>query len=82
MLNLYNQEIFDVDTLVQQAQLFIGKDKALFDDFKDILGWYPKVGFTMELPSTSSTILKKPFLYHCKPVKDSPSYRKVPKEVR
>jgi paired amphipathic helix protein Sin3a len=74
-LNLYTQQIFDLNTLVDQVSIFIGNNKELFEWFKSIVGYEPK-----EHPIDKPTnALQKPDLVHCKTTHESPSYRCVPK---
>lgn len=76
-LNLYTQQIFDLNTLVDQIGIFIGNNKELFDWFKSIVGYEPK-DHPIEKPANP---LPKPDLAHCKTTHESPSYRCVPKAV-
>ncbi|KAM0754468.1 hypothetical protein T439DRAFT_345411 [Meredithblackwellia eburnea MCA 4105] len=39
LLNLYTQEIVDLPSLVGRAYLFIGQDRALWREFRDLVGW-------------------------------------------
>ncbi|GAA5892975.1 hypothetical protein JCM8208_004141 [Rhodotorula glutinis] len=41
LLNLFTQEIIDVQTLLSKSLLFIGGDEALVQGFKDLVGWDP-----------------------------------------
>ncbi|KAF1800657.1 hypothetical protein FB192DRAFT_1327944 [Mucor lusitanicus] len=74
-LNLYTQQILDLNTLVEQVGIFIGNNKELFDWFKSIVGYEPK-DHPIEKPTNP---IPKPDLAHCKTTADSPSYRCVPK---
>lgn len=76
-LNLYTQQILDLNTLVEQVGIFIGNNKELFDWFKSIVGYEPK-DHPIEKPTNP---IPKPDLAHCKTTIDSPSYRCVPKNV-
>lgn len=76
-LNLYTQQIVDMDTLIVQLKGFFGTNKELFDAFKQAIGYDP-VQHPIEKPNVSAP---KPDLLTCKSVKASPSYREVPKEV-
>ncbi|KAI8976142.1 hypothetical protein BDB01DRAFT_853430 [Pilobolus umbonatus] len=75
-LNLYTQQIVDLNTLVEQVGIFIGNNKELFDWFKSIVGYEPKE-HPIEKPLNP---IPKPDLAHCKATVDSPSYRCVPKD--
>lgn len=76
-LNLYTQQIIDMDLLMEQVEVFIGSNKELFDWFKSVLGYEPK-----EHPiRCPERIIPKPDLMHCEPISESPSYRLVPVEV-
>ncbi|CAO3621024.1 unnamed protein product [Cunninghamella blakesleeana] len=75
-LNLYTQQIIDMDLLMEQVEVFIGSNKELFDWFKSVLGYEPK-----EHPiRCPERIIPKPDLMHCEPISESPSYRLVPVE--
>ncbi|GAN07470.1 sin3 protein [Mucor ambiguus] len=74
-LNLYTQQILDLNTLVEQVGIFIGNNKELFDWFKSIVGYEPR-DHPIEKPVNP---IPKPDLAHCKTTADSPSYRCVPK---
>lgn len=76
-LNLYTQQILDLNTLVEQVGIFIGNNKELFDWFKSIVGYEPK-DHPIDKPTNP---IPKPDLAHCKTTADSPSYRCVPKNV-
>ncbi|CEP19155.1 hypothetical protein [Parasitella parasitica] len=76
LLNLYTQEIVDMDTLVTQVKGFLGSNKELLDAFKCTIGYEPKEP-AIEKPAVSAP---KPDLNKCDAVKDSPSYRIVSKE--
>ncbi|GAA5851400.1 hypothetical protein JCM9279_001054, partial [Rhodotorula babjevae] len=41
LLNLFTQEIVDVQTLLSKSLLFIGGDEHLVQGFKDLVGWDP-----------------------------------------
>ncbi|KAI9254321.1 hypothetical protein EDC94DRAFT_238533 [Helicostylum pulchrum] len=74
-LNLYTQQILDLDSLIDQVSIFIGNNKELFDWFKSIVGYEPKE-HPIEKPLHP---LPKPDLAHCKTTDQSPSYRCVPR---
>lgn len=74
-LNLYTQQILDMNGLVEQVSIFIGNNKELFDWFKSIVGYEPK-DHPIEKPAHP---LPKPDLVTCKTIEGSPSYRCVPK---
>lgn len=76
LLNLYTQEIVDIDTLVAQVKGFLGNNKELMDAFKYVIGYEPKAP-AIERPAVSAA---KPDLNKCDAVEDSPSYRVVSKE--
>ncbi|KAI8645248.1 hypothetical protein BD408DRAFT_412043 [Parasitella parasitica] len=76
LLNLYTQEIVDMDTLVTQVKGFLGNRKELMDAFKYTIGYESKEP-AIEKPAVSAP---KPDLNKCDAVKDSPSYRIVSKE--
>lgn len=76
LLNLYTQEIVDIDTLVAQVKGFLGNNKELMDTFKYVIGYEPKAP-AIERPAVSAA---KPDLNKCDAVEDSPSYRVVSKE--
>lgn len=76
-LNLYTQQIFDLDTLVDQVHIFIGNNKELYDWFKSIVGYEPKE-HPIEKPVPH---VPKPDLAHCKATAESPSYRIIPQNV-
>ncbi|CAO3596649.1 unnamed protein product [Absidia cylindrospora] len=73
-LNLYTQQIVDLDLLMDQVETFIGSNKELFDWFKSVLGYESKEHLVRR-PARS---LPKPDLMHCATVPDSPSYRLAP----
>ncbi|PHZ11183.1 uncharacterized protein RHIMIDRAFT_238626 [Rhizopus microsporus ATCC 52813] len=78
-LNLYTQQIVDMDTLVDQVSIFIGNNQELFEWFKNMIGYEPREK-PIEKPTT---IIPKPDLNLCKTTgnpHESPSYRIVPKE--
>ncbi|KAL0079587.1 hypothetical protein F4703DRAFT_1741573 [Phycomyces blakesleeanus] len=74
-LNLYSQQIVDMNTLIDQVQVFLGNNKKLFDAFKSMVGYEP-TGRIITIPPT---VIPKPDIMHCKTVEISPSYRAVPK---
>ncbi|KAI7878718.1 uncharacterized protein EV154DRAFT_524921 [Mucor mucedo] len=74
-LNLYTQQILDLNGLVEQVAIFIGNNKELFDWFKSSVGYEPQE-HPIEKPTHP---LPKPDLAHCKTTDQSPSYRCVPK---
>ncbi|OAD81320.1 hypothetical protein PHYBLDRAFT_161933 [Phycomyces blakesleeanus NRRL 1555(-)] len=74
-LNLYSQQIVDMNTLIDQVQVFLGNNKKLFDAFKSMVGYEP-TGRILTIPPT---VIPKPDIMHCKTVEISPSYRAVPK---
>ncbi|GAN05808.1 paired amphipathic helix protein Sin3a isoform 1 [Mucor ambiguus] len=76
LLNLYTQEILDIDTLVVQVKSFLGNSNELMDAFKYVIGYEPKAP-AIEKPAVSAA---KPDLNKCDAVEDSPSYRVVSKE--
>lgn len=76
-LNLYTQQIVDMDLLIVQLKAFLGNNKELFDAFKQAIGYDPKE-HPIERPTLSAV---KPDLIACATVASSPSYRVVPKEV-
>lgn len=76
-LNLYTQQILDLNGLVDQVAIFIGNNKELFDWFKSIVGYEPQE-HPIEKPTHP---LPKPDLAHCKTTDQSPSYRCLPKNV-
>lgn len=76
-LNLYTQQIVDMDLLIVQLKAFLGNNKELFDAFKQAIGYDPKE-HPIERPALSAV---KPDLIVCSTVAASPSYRVVPKEV-
>lgn len=76
LLNLYTQEIVDMDTLVAQVKGFLGNNKELMDNFKYTIGYEPKQPL-IEKPAVSAA---KPDLNKCDAVKDSPSYRTVSRD--
>ncbi|CAO3597100.1 unnamed protein product [Absidia cylindrospora] len=73
-LNLYTQQIVDLDLLMEQVEVFIGSNRELFDWFKSVLGYESKE-HPIRRPVRS---LPKPDLMHCATVADSPSYRLAP----
>lgn len=75
-LNLYTQQIVDMDLLIVQLKAFLGNNKELFDAFKQAIGYDPKE-HPIERPTLSAL---KPDLIACATVASSPSYRVVPKE--
>ncbi|CAO3640847.1 unnamed protein product [Mucor hiemalis] len=75
-LNLYTQQIVDMDLLIVQLKAFLGNNKELFDAFKQAIGYDPKE-HPIERPALSAV---KPDLIVCSTVAASPSYRVVPKE--
>ena len=77
-LNLYTQQILDMDLLIVQLKPFLGNNKDLFLAFKQAIGYDPKE-YPIERPALSAV---KPDLMVCKTIASSPSYRLVPKEVR
>ncbi|KAL9551529.1 hypothetical protein MBANPS3_004226 [Mucor bainieri] len=76
LLNLYTQEIVDIDTLVAQVKGFLGNSKELMDAFKYVIGYEPTAP-AIERPAVSAA---KPDLNKCDAVEESPSYRVVPRE--
>ncbi|KAI9009400.1 hypothetical protein CLU79DRAFT_775003 [Phycomyces nitens] len=74
-LNLYSQQIVDMNILIDQVQVFLGNNKRLFDAFKTMVGYEP----TGRILTTPPTVIPKPDIMHCKTVDISPSYRAVPK---
>ncbi|KAI8353986.1 hypothetical protein BD560DRAFT_408082 [Blakeslea trispora] len=76
LLNLYTQQIVDMDLLVIQVKRFIGQDKDLFQAFKIMIGYDPKEA-PIERPTLS---VAKPDLNQCKTIKSSPSYRAAPRD--
>ncbi|KAG0953193.1 hypothetical protein G6F57_001621 [Rhizopus arrhizus] len=78
-LNLYTQQIVDLDTLVNQIAIFIGNNRELFSWFKSMIGYEPKE-HPIEKPANT---IPKPDLNTCQTTgnpHESPSYRVVPKE--
>ncbi|KAI7889487.1 uncharacterized protein EV154DRAFT_514399 [Mucor mucedo] len=75
-LNLYTQQIVDLDTLMIQLKPFLGSDQELFAAFQSAVGYTP-VSFSIEKPTTFAP---KPDLLTCKKVASSASYRQVPKD--
>ncbi|KAI8092967.1 uncharacterized protein BX664DRAFT_260824 [Halteromyces radiatus] len=73
-LNLYTQQIVDLDQLMEQVEVFIGSNKELLDWFKSVLGYESKE-HPIRRPART---LAKPDLMHCATVADSPSYRLAP----
>lgn len=77
LLNLYTAGIIDADTLIEQADAYIGDDKTLFGWFRFVLGHESK----KQKVRGSEAFSRKPDLNNCRPAEGSPSYRVVPKEV-
>lgn len=76
-LNLYTQQIVDIDLLIVQLHAFLGSNKDLFDAFKLAIGYQPT-----EIPIEKPiSFAPKPDLLSCKKVASSASYRQVPKDV-
>ncbi|KAI7870014.1 hypothetical protein BDF14DRAFT_1950982 [Spinellus fusiger] len=74
-LNLYSQQIVDMNTLIDQVEVFLGNNKRLFDWFKTMVGYEP----TGKILDNVLSAIPKPDIMHCKNVDISPSYRAVPK---
>ncbi|CCH41931.1 Transcriptional regulatory protein [Wickerhamomyces ciferrii] len=73
IVNIYNQELIDKDTLIERVEGFIGSHIDLFDWFKGFVGYDDK-------PLHIENITHKKHqldLMLCKPY--GPSYRKLPK---
>ncbi|CAO3642759.1 unnamed protein product [Cunninghamella blakesleeana] len=79
LLNLYSQDIIDLDELVKRVNTFLGSKPELMIWFKAVIGYDSSTSSTptVERPTTS---IQKPDLVRCETVNDSPSYRRVPKE--
>ena len=85
LLNLFTQEIIDVQTLLSKSLLFIGGDEGLVQGFKDLVGWDPV---------TDGRVRGEDWIIDNEPVLDrprvelhllksyGPSYRKLPDSVR
>ncbi|KPV76505.1 uncharacterized protein RHOBADRAFT_52502 [Rhodotorula graminis WP1] len=81
LLNLFTQEIIDVQTLLSKSLLFIGGDDHLVQQFKDLVGWDPV---------TDGRVRGEDWVIDNEPVLDrprvelhllksyGPSYRKLP----
>lgn len=77
LLNLFTQQIIDIDVLLKQAEGFLGTDKDLFAWFKNSVAVDVKEQ-TIDQPPA---IVPKPDLNQCTTVDSSPSYRLVSQEV-
>lgn len=75
-LNLYTQQIFDMDEFFDAVKHFFTGDKELFEEFKKMVNHEPKE-YPIEKPSN---VAEKPDLQLCKAIRSSPSYRLVPKD--
>ncbi|KAI8070511.1 hypothetical protein BC940DRAFT_16381 [Gongronella butleri] len=80
LLNMYNQDILDIDTLMAQIETFLRGKPELVTWLKAIVSYTPKDVVTTTPTRPPHHILPKPDLVHCECVADSPSYRLVPKE--
>lgn len=76
-LNLYTQQILDLDTLMVQLHPFLGSNPDLFHAFQSMIGYKPCLN-QIEKPAIQAP---KPDLLTCKKVSASASYRQVPKDV-
>ncbi|KAI8084776.1 uncharacterized protein BX664DRAFT_267268 [Halteromyces radiatus] len=77
LLNLYTQDIVDLDTLLERVDSFLGNKPELFDWFKSVIGYETTVvsSFSIFGSEKPHHIIPKPDLVRCKTVRDSPSYR-------
>ncbi|CAO3644942.1 unnamed protein product [Cunninghamella echinulata] len=80
LLNLYSQNIIELDELVKRVDVFLGSKPELMIWFKAVIGYEHSSmnSSTIERPNTP--VIPKPDLVRCETVSDSPSYRRVPKE--
>ncbi|KAI9306630.1 hypothetical protein BJ944DRAFT_45137 [Cunninghamella echinulata] len=80
LLNLYSQNIIELEELVKRVDVFLGNKPELMVWFKAVIGYEHSstASSTIERPNTP--VIPKPDLVRCETVSDSPSYRRVPKE--
>lgn len=89
VLNLYSQEIIDLPTLVNRAQVFLSNAPDLFNEFKNIVGWKDDTYYKgskivngklviVNVPATKQDGIK-PDLENAETC--GPSYRKLPESV-
>ncbi|EEB07742.1 Clr6 histone deacetylase complex subunit Pst1 [Schizosaccharomyces japonicus yFS275] len=69
LLDLYSQEVFDRNALVERSEPFLGKNEALFNTFKQMLRWDPENCIPVPRPRVDLTKCKA----------NGPSYRLLPK---
>lgn len=86
LLNLYSQDIIDLDVLMERVHAFLGSKPKLLDWFKSVVGYgsdsyLPPRSGTLEEKAALANMIPKPDLVHCNTVPESPSYRLVPKDV-
>ncbi|KAI8381266.1 uncharacterized protein BYT42DRAFT_604256 [Radiomyces spectabilis] len=75
-LNLYTQQIIDMDGLMNQLKAFLGSNKELFDWFKSIIAYEPN----HQIIDHGFNDVPKPDLNECQAIESSASYRILPKE--
>ncbi|ORZ23387.1 hypothetical protein BCR42DRAFT_447079 [Absidia repens] len=85
LLNLYSQDIIDLDILMERAYPFMGGKPELYDWFKSIVGYKPNPESSSNIGSAGEktlimNMIPKPDLVRCDTVMESPSYRLVPKD--
>lgn len=73
LLNLFSQQIFDANMLIEKCESFLGGQKDLYDQLKKLVGYDGKDIVIENLPAA----LVKPDLAFCDEY--GPSYRSVPK---
>lgn len=76
IMSLYICGIIDQQVLLDLLKDYIGDDATIIEWLKKKTGYKNK-----QLSRPSYPMIRKPNLDECPTVKDSPSYRRVPKEV-
>lgn len=86
LLNLYSQDIIDLDILIERVHAFLGNKPKLLDWFKSVVGYgsdsyMPLRSGSLAIKAALASMIPKPDLINCSTVPESPSYRLVPKDV-
>ena len=85
LLNLFAQDIIDMQTLVEKAEYFLGDTGELFAMFRKLIGWDDRVVREPDPPNNAGTKIVLP--YSLPPAKEDlhqmagPSYRRLPANV-
>lgn len=85
LLNLFTQEIIDVNTLLERSLLFIGGSDELVGAFKDLVAWDSVKDGRIEGEDwiiDNEPVLERPKLELHSMKSFGPSYRKLPDSVR